>query len=108
MQTALETNASSIERSIARRLIRHILAQGFVVSVCDGEETTVSKSRDERGILAALATAEIDVVSAYDNAGSFVACFYLIWGNDEDLISDYTDTPAADAIAAAAQAEAAR
>lgn len=104
MNSEFDRNTSKIERAIARRLIGQMLAAGLVVSVNDGEETTVVKSRDERGILAALATTGEDIVTGHDSAGRRIGFFLLIWGNDEDLISDYTDTP--DFVRFAAEAEA--
>lgn len=104
MNSEFDRNTSKIERAIARRLIGQMLAAGLVVSVNDGEETTVVKSRDERGILAALATTEHDVITGHDSEGRRIGSFVLIWGNDEDLISDYTNTPEAVRLAVAAEA----
>jgi hypothetical protein len=42
------------ERKVIRFAVRHILAQGYVISVYDGEDSPVKKSASERAIMAAV------------------------------------------------------
>ena len=51
---------TSGERGTATRLVRAAIAAGYTVSVYDGEEYPVKRSRKERQILAALASTEED------------------------------------------------
>jgi hypothetical protein len=83
-------NASRIERRIASRLIETILKDGLNISVQDGEETTVSRSKDKAAIIAALATTDLDRLTVWSGAEK-VGCIWLVWGNEDDLISDSTD-----------------
>jgi predicted fused transcriptional regulator/phosphomethylpyrimidine kinase len=94
------------ERGVATRLVRAAIHAGYAVSVYDGEEYTVKRSRRERQILAALASTEEDWLVIRDSAGERVGALVLIWGNDpdgEELIADYTDKPEIEALANAAQ-----
>lgn len=38
-----------VEREIAQRVIKDVLAAGYTISVNDGEETTLKRSTDRRG-----------------------------------------------------------
>lgn len=81
------------EAKIARRLISEIMAEGYSVSVYDGEETTLKRSRKFSQILAAMGTTGSDVILARDKAGECVARFLLVYGNADDgseLIADYS------------------
>tara|TARA_R110000772_G_scaffold84378_3_gene178156 strand:+ start:564 stop:908 length:345 start_codon:yes stop_codon:yes gene_type:complete len=92
MQDSIDKYASTVEAKIAQIVVDHLLGAGFLVSVEDGEEVTVRRSRDAAEIRAALCTTGEDrlLVSTpeapYGQAGGVL----LIWGNGEDLISDYS------------------
>jgi hypothetical protein len=83
-----------IEMPIARRLIRNALAKGYSVSVYDGEEWALKRSTDRAAIIEALASTDCDTLRFRDNAGNVIGSMLLIWGNDDDLISDYSDNDA--------------
>ena len=81
------------EARIARKLIKAILARGLTVTVFDGEETTLARSKDSSAILAAMGTTDCDTLTARNDSGERVACFMLIYGNAEDgseLIADHS------------------
>ena len=81
------------EAKIARKLVGAILARGLTVSVYDGGETTLARSKDRRAILAAMGTTESDALTARNESGERVASFMLIYGNAEDgseLIADHS------------------
>ena len=89
------------EARIARRLISEIMAEGYSISVFDGEETTLKQSRDFSQILAAMGTTGSDVILARDKAGDCVARFLLMYGNAEDgseLFADYSANDIAEGI----------
>jgi hypothetical protein len=97
---------TSGERGVATRLVRAALHAGYTVSVYDGGEYTVKRSRKERQILEALATTGEDVLVIRDSAGERLGVLSLIWGNEESgecLISDHTDNDAIEALYSAAQ-----
>lgn len=83
------------EKQLASNLIRSALAQGWTVTVVDdafgcGEEV-VTNSTDFAQIFNSLDTTESDVLR-FRNADGSKGWAVLIWGNDDDLISDYSDS----------------
>ena len=94
MTNDLSKYATKGEARVARRLVRAMLARELSVSVNDGEEWTVRKSRKYRTIVDALCTTGEDAIRAYAPTGDSMGTFWLIYGNAEDgseLISDHTD-----------------
>jgi hypothetical protein len=82
----------TIERRIIRRIVTDAIGAGHFVSVHDGEETTVARSRDVRAIMAAIMTTDDDVLlfsaSPTEKAFGWVR---LIYGNSGyDVVNDYT------------------
>lgn len=86
------------ERAAAENLIKLILHRGFAVSVWDGEDMVVRRSRDLREILEGLATTEDDILCLFPplksdpsrSATKSVGNIRLIWGNSgEDLMADW-------------------
>ena len=80
------------ERNAARKVVKALLGAGYVVSINDGEETTVERSADKKELFAALWTTDEDYILAHDKeTGKQVGWVYLVYGNGaEDLINDYT------------------
>lgn len=92
----LDMYATAGEAQVARMLVNAALRDGYALSVSDGEEWTVERSRSEAEILDALATTGGDVVRLWTQDGATRGWFYLVYGNAEDgseLIADYTDNP---------------
>ena len=90
--TTLEYLTAGEARKV-RALVRAILATGADVSVHDGTEWTVKKSRDNKTIIAALGTTGADTLRVRDMDGARLGDFELIYGNDPDgteVISDHT------------------
>lgn len=82
---------NGIEAQIAGRVVDGLLAAGYTVGVNDGEDTTVSRSTDRAEILGALETTGEDYILAYDaESGRRIGWVWLVWGNEEDLITDHT------------------
>lgn len=79
---------SAIENKIARTLVQEMLGRGYSVSVWEGEDWAIVKSRQINKILEATNSTGEDWVHAIDDAGKSVGAVLLIWGNGEDLISD--------------------
>ena len=89
------------EAKIARKLVSAILARGLTVSVYDGGETTLARSKDRRAILAAMGTTGSDTLTARNKSGERVASFMLVYGNAEDgseLIADHSANDIAEGI----------
>jgi hypothetical protein len=83
-------NASDIEKKIVGRLVTDILATGVTVSIYDGEEFALEDSNDEAAIYAALSSTDTDRIYIHDLSRKRVGWILLVWGNDVDIISDYT------------------
>lgn len=90
------------EEKIARTLVSHILTTGYTISVYDGEETTVEQAVRFGDVMQALSTTDSDVLRVYDQAGKRIGNIMLVWGNDTDVIADYTDNPEIEALVAPA------
>lgn len=82
-----------IEARIMRRVIRDALAAGYSLGVHDGEETTISCSKDAKAIFAALRTTDDDhmLFYKYGKPGPVQVGFVrFVYGNGPDVICDYT------------------
>jgi hypothetical protein len=99
---------NNIELKIAKQVVTDALAAGYTVSVYDGGEWTVKRSTNKATIVAALASTDSDNLRFRDAAGNIVGTVVLIWGNGQDLISDYSDNAATSAILRRAMATADR
>lgn len=83
-----------LEREIAEKVVDAFLAANRLVSVFDGEEYPVKRSRDKAAIMEALGSTDADALVVRDADGKRLGQVVLIWGNDIDLVSDWTDAPA--------------
>ena len=105
---SLSLYATTGEARVARRLIRDALAEGWTVSVNDGEETTVTRSSSEREIIAAMCSTGEDIITIHlPIGGKRGGVFHLVYGNDEtgeELISDHSDNENCERLSAAALA----
>ncbi|MEL4506267.1 hypothetical protein AAEX63_15380 [Luteococcus sp. H138] len=91
---------SPIERRIATRVVADLLAVGYAVSVDNGVDIELRKSRDPEAIGKALAGTDADWLHAHGKDGKACGWVLLAYGNGTDLVSDYT-TNLADALAGA-------
>lgn len=85
-----------IERAIIRRAVTDALQKGFVVSVWDGDEYTVTHSNDLAKIMAEVMAADEGVLAFWKPDASRKTGFahlgaaYLVYGNDGwDVINNY-------------------
>ena len=87
------------ERAVVERLVTDAVAMGYRVSVNDGEEYVVKRSRDCKAIMQAMFSVDeewlkIRTLDDEDSVGSF----YLIYGNDGwDVIADSSYSTATEA-----------
>lgn len=81
------------ERSVAVKLVEHCLSfPGTTLSVMDGEEWCVVRSRNNEEILDALGSTDNDEIVWRDINGTKIGWFWLIYGNGPgELIADHTD-----------------
>lgn len=90
---SLSQYAQPAEARIARKIVADALAKNWKVCVFDGEEWPLESSTKETEILEAMCSTDSDVLRFRDADGQPVGKVWLIWGNDEDVISDHTDSP---------------
>ena len=88
---------SATERNIAKALVRRALAAGYSITVHDGEEPTLKTSRDEKAIFSAMNSTDSDTLIFF-LGNRRVGHVWLVWGNEEDLVSDWSDNEEIDAI----------
>lgn len=112
MSRASIENHSRMEREakICRRIVRDALAAGYSVSVNDGDETTLVRSTSRSTICEAMWTTDEDwlffhradqtKIASWDDTGTKDCAGWvrLIYGNDCDLISDYSSNSATEAL----------
>lgn len=82
-----------IERLVAQRAIRDIIAAGHHVSINDGEEDVIIASRDERAILAVMFSTDEDQLYVDFDPATRISFGWIrfIYGNDGwDVINDNT------------------
>ena len=89
------------EKLIAVKIVDDALAAGYTISVYDGEAYPVKRSADADTILGAMASTEMDTL-VFRKDGERIGSVVLIYGNGHDLISDYTDNEAMEALLAPA------
>lgn len=88
-------NASVVERRIVGKVVRDLIAAGYVISVNDGgEEDVLVGVTDETLIFKALASTDADTLrvskkGSHPGTPRGTSFVYLVWGNDCSVISDY-------------------
>ena len=80
------------EIKITKSAVNELLEHGFLLSVHNGEEVTVSRSADREAILKAMRTTDEERLIAYKAAtGPSAGWVFFVYGNDGwDVINDYT------------------
>lgn len=96
--TSFQQYTQPIERKITRQLLAAIFAvPGRSVKVFDGEERTPLIEKESE-VYQHLATTGSDWILIWDETGKYIGGIWLVWGNGEDLISDWVALPEIDAI----------
>lgn len=81
------------EQCVARKLIKAILAEGYNISVHDGEEWVVVDERSFSSVWEGIGNTDIDEIKVLDDTRHCKGWFTLIWGNSpEELVADCSDT----------------
>ena len=83
------------ESTVLKSLIRNAIARGYLISVHDGEEWAVVKSKDATAIFEAATATDESNLRFRLIGGEFIGTVYLVFGNSpEELIADYSDNDA--------------
>lgn len=77
------------EKLIVGKLVTDLLAAGHTIDVDDGDDICLKRSADTATIFDALSSTDADRLIIRRN-GRRLGWVYLVWGNDTDIISDYT------------------
>ena len=80
------------ESTIVEKIVSDALAAGYTISIFDSEEWCVKKSKDKGYILENVNIADEMVLRLRDAKNEIVGGISLVYGNDTDVISDYTAT----------------
>ena len=78
-----------LEKKICEKVVDCLLDAGYSVGVYDGAQIVVENCADKRKIMRAVFSTDEDIIMAY-KGGKRVGWVRLIWGNVQDLISDYS------------------
>lgn len=81
------------EIKIAKQLVKAALDSGYLVSVWEGEDYAIVHSDNLQDIMNALGSTDEDVLMFSRNDKTKVGWVLLVWGNDEDVISDSSVDP---------------
>lgn len=83
-----------IEKAIARLVVETVIKHGWEVSVFDGEEYPLRKSKDVEAVMKALMSTDEDRLDLHRNDGGVLSRAWIkfVWGNVEDCISDFTES----------------
>jgi hypothetical protein len=85
-------HGSTNEKLIVGKLVTDLLAAGCNLSIWNGgDEPELAHSIDAAAIFAALSATDDDEIIAFKE-GKRVGWVQLIWGNDCDIISNFTST----------------
>lgn len=87
-----------MEKAMAEALIDALLTRDYRVSIWDGEEWAIKKSRSREDILNSMFSTDSDTV-CYGNSKYHSGEFNLVYGNSGwDLVSDHTSNTVCDEI----------
>lgn len=84
----------SVERKIIRNLVKQALDKGYTVSVYDGEDWCLKLSNSVTLIMSSIQSTDSDKL-VFRNANKVkIGAVLLVYGNGDDVISDYSDNEA--------------
>lgn len=99
---------SYIERIIIQEILGAADARFHSISVFDGEEWALKKSRDYMDVKRFIGATDQTTLRFRDSEGQVIGSVLLVHGNEWDVISDYTDSSDMAALLASAHAVAER
>jgi TPP-dependent pyruvate/acetoin dehydrogenase alpha subunit len=72
----------TIESKIARKLFQVAIAGGYSVTIFDGEDCPIQKSKRISHLMHHLRTTDEDVIRLFDRDGDYAGFVHLVYGND--------------------------
>jgi hypothetical protein len=88
---------TATEKRIAKAVVCRLINLGYELAIDDGEEIVTPITQDTKTLYDAMNSTEMDRVHAYVG-GQHKGSALLVWGNGEDVLSDYS-TSLEDALA---------
>jgi hypothetical protein len=83
-----------IERTIGKLIVENAINKGYSITVFDGEEEAITKSREAAAILNSMMATDEEHLLFYKPEETYVGFVFLVYGNDGwDAIADYIDEP---------------
>lgn len=82
-----------IENIIIKQFVKDVISAGFVVTVFNGIENTVSAKNDADTVMGALRDTDQETLYIHTKCGpkaKFVGWVDLVYGNGHDVIGDWT------------------
>jgi hypothetical protein len=91
-KNGLDRLFNRIEAVIATAIVEAALAKGWAITVNDGEEDAIKRGTHRQQVLDAMSSTDDDRLTFFDmgNGGARVGSVWLIYGNDQDVVSDWT------------------
>jgi hypothetical protein len=82
-----------IEKGIAKRVVRAAIAAGYTVSLWDGGDWTVKRSRKLSEVVGAMFTVDEERLDIRNSEGGLIGNVWFVYGNDDFYaINDFTAT----------------
>lgn len=89
---SLSNLRNQIENRIVQALVSEILVKGFTISIDNGgDEFEIEKCHDEKTVLANCALCDEDTIYFFNSVGKNLGCIYIIYGEGDTIITDYSD-----------------
>jgi hypothetical protein len=83
-------HATTNEKLIVGKLVADLLAAGLTITIWNGGETSeIEDCTDAAKIFAELSASDQDELTM-EREGQYAGWIRLVWGNDVDVISDYS------------------
>ena len=95
---AFPNHAHPTEVRIITKLIKRALKAGYLVSVFDGMEWALKFSNDFEAITAEVHATDVTELTIRHADKSKVGWIMLVHGNEDDVVSDWTDNAATNAL----------
>jgi hypothetical protein len=88
-------NTTSLHEQIATALVDNAVNDGFIISINNGKETIVNRSRNSGEIINAMFHTETDTLTlnVEERRVGFITLTYDNERNGHNVISDHTDAP---------------
>lgn len=79
-----------VERAIIRKFCELVIAKGCALTIDDGEDISVRKSKDIDFLMANVCACDEEWLRVHNPAGIYIGAVWFVYGNDGwDVVCDY-------------------